>query len=100
VTAAVGATAAGFAPDLADAVAATTARGPVQLPAGLREAAGALTPEMVTPDLIADLAAGLGLADGATGPMAGVNTLLNAAPAGLREALLTGFLSLLQRPGR
>jgi hypothetical protein len=30
-----------------------------------------------------------------------VNALLNARPApALREALLTGFLSLLQRPGR
>jgi hypothetical protein len=32
--------------------------------------------------------------------MAAVNTLLNAAPPALREALLTGFLSLLQRPAR
>jgi hypothetical protein len=32
--------------------------------------------------------------------MAAVNTLLNAAPPALREALPTGFLSLLQRPGR
>lgn len=98
VTAAVAATAAEFAPDLAGAVAATTARGPVQLPPSLLEAAGALTPEMVTPDLIEGLAAGLGLADGAVGPMAAVNTLLNVAPPALREALLTGFLSLLQRP--
>jgi sphinganine-1-phosphate aldolase len=98
VTAAVRATAAEFAPDLADAVAATTARGPVQLPPGLLEAAGALTPEMVTPELVEGLAGGLGLADGAVGPMAAVNTLLNAAPPALREALLTGFLSLLQRP--
>jgi sphinganine-1-phosphate aldolase len=98
VTAAVRATAAEFAPDLADAVAATTARGPVQLPPGLLEAAGALTPEMVTPELVEGLAGGLGLADGAVGPMAAVNTLLNAARPALREALLTGFLSLLQRP--
>jgi glutamate/tyrosine decarboxylase-like PLP-dependent enzyme len=100
VTAAVRATAAEFAPDLADAVAATTARGPVQLPPSLLEAAGALTPEMVTPELVEGLAGGLGLADGAVGPMAAVNTLLNAAPPALREALLTGFLSLLQRPSR
>jgi sphinganine-1-phosphate aldolase len=32
--------------------------------------------------------------------MAAVNTLLGAAPPALREALLTGFLSLLRRPGR
>jgi glutamate/tyrosine decarboxylase-like PLP-dependent enzyme len=100
VTAAVGATAAEFAPALADAVAATRARGPVQLPEPLLEAAGALTPEQVGPELIAGLAAGLGLGDGALGPMAAVNTLLNAAPPALREALLAGFLSLLQRPAR
>jgi hypothetical protein len=28
-----------------------------------------------------------------------VNSLLDVAPPALREALLTGFLSLLQRPG-
>ena len=46
---------------------------------------------MVTPELIEGLAAGLGLADRrAAGPMAAVNTLLDAAPPALREALLTG----------
>ncbi|MCA2213033.1 pyridoxal phosphate-dependent decarboxylase family protein [Jidongwangia harbinensis] len=100
VTAAVGATVAEFAPALADAVAATRARGPVQLPPPLLAAAATLTPEQVDPELIAGLAATLGLADGALGPMAAVNTLLNAAPPALREALLAGFLSLLQRPGR
>ena len=98
VTAAVGATAAAFAPALADAVAAARARGPVRLPPHLVEAAGALTPDMVTPELIEGLAGGLGLGDGGAGPMAAVNTLLDAAPPALREALLTGFLSLLQRP--
>jgi hypothetical protein len=72
----------------------------VQLPPALREAAGALTPEMVTPELIEGMAGALGLGDGGTGPMAAVNTLLDAAPPALREALLTGFLSLLQRPAR
>ncbi|MEV4705999.1 aminotransferase class V-fold PLP-dependent enzyme [Actinoplanes sp. NPDC049316] len=98
VTAAVGATADQFAPGLAEAVAATRARGPVQLPAELMQAAGALTPEAVTPELIEGLAGGLGLGEGAGGPMAAVNTLLDAAPPALREALLAGFLSLLQRP--
>ncbi|MEU7905999.1 aminotransferase class V-fold PLP-dependent enzyme [Actinoplanes sp. NPDC049118] len=98
VTAAVGETADGFAPDLAAAVAATRARGPVALPPELLEAAGALTPAMVTPELIEGLAAGLGLGDDAGGSMAAVNTLLDAAPPALREALLAGFLSLLQRP--
>ena len=99
VTAAVAATATDFGPDLAVAVAAVRARGPVVLPPELLGAAIALTPDQVTPDLIEGLAAGLGLAGGGTGPMAAVNSLLNVAPPALREALLTGFLSLLQRPG-
>ncbi|WP_248294460.1 aminotransferase class V-fold PLP-dependent enzyme [Actinoplanes sp. TBRC 11911] len=99
VTAAVAATAAEFRPALADAVAAARKCGPIDLPAPLLEAAGSLTPEMVTPQLIAGLAEGLGLGTGDFSRMAAVNTLLNAAPPALREALLTGFLSLLQRPG-
>ncbi|SNY52116.1 pyridoxal phosphate-dependent decarboxylase family protein [Paractinoplanes atraurantiacus] len=99
VTASVRATALEFAGDLADAVAAARAAGPVVLPAPLLEAAGALTPEMVTPDLIAGLAETMGLGGGDFTKMAAVNSLLNVAPAALREALLTGFLSLLQRPG-
>jgi sphinganine-1-phosphate aldolase len=98
VTAAVASTAADFGPDLASAIAAARSRGPVQLPPGLLETAGALTPEQVTLELIEGLAQGLGLADGAVGPMAAVNTLLNVAPPALREALLAGFLSMLQRP--
>ncbi|WP_433793264.1 pyridoxal phosphate-dependent decarboxylase family protein [Actinoplanes sp. CA-252034] len=93
VTAAVHATAASFAPDLAEAVAAARARGPIQLPP-----LPPLTPESVTPELIASLAEGLGLGAGDFTQMATVNTILNAAPPALREALLTGFLSLLQRP--
>jgi hypothetical protein len=100
VTAAVRGTAAEFASALADAVAATRARGPVQLPARLVAATSALTPDQVDPELVAGLAATLGLGDAAPGPMAAVHTLLNAAPPALREALLAGFLSLLQRPGR
>jgi glutamate/tyrosine decarboxylase-like PLP-dependent enzyme len=98
VTAAVSATAPDFAADLADAVVATRARGPVELPEALLAAAGALTPEMVTPELIAGLAEGLGLGGGDFTQMAAVNSLLNVTPPALREALLTGFLSLLQRP--
>jgi sphinganine-1-phosphate aldolase len=93
VTAAVHATARGFAPDLADAVAAASARGPIELPP-----LPSLTPEMITPELIASLAEGLGLGAGDFTQMATVNTILNAAPPALREALLTGFLSFLQRP--
>ncbi|MBM2619111.1 aspartate aminotransferase family protein [Actinoplanes sp. LDG1-06] len=98
VTAAVAATVGEFALDLADAVAAARAKGPADLPAPLLEAAAALTPEMVTPELIAGLADGLGLGGGDFTRMAAVNSLLNVAPPPLREALLTGFLSLLQRP--
>ncbi|GAA3910353.1 pyridoxal phosphate-dependent decarboxylase family protein [Actinoplanes auranticolor] len=98
VTAAVAGTAAEFGPDLAAAVAATRARGPVQLPPALLEAAGALTPQMVTPELIEGLAASLGLGEDVGKSMAAVNSLLNVAPPALREALLAGFLSQLQRP--
>ena len=98
VTAAVAGTVAAFPADLADAAAAARARGPVELPAGLLEAAGALTPEMVTPELVEGLAEGLGLGGGDFSRMAAVNSLLDAAPPALREALLTGFLSMLQRP--
>ncbi|WP_433724754.1 pyridoxal phosphate-dependent decarboxylase family protein [Actinoplanes sp. CA-051413] len=98
VTAAVAGTAAEFEPDLAAAVAATRARGPVELPPALLEAAGALTPQMVTPELIEGLAAGLGLGEDIGKSMAAVNSLLNVAPPALREALLAGFLSQLQRP--
>ncbi|MDI6098618.1 aminotransferase class V-fold PLP-dependent enzyme [Actinoplanes sp. NEAU-A12] len=93
VTAAVHATAPAFAADLADAVAATRAKGPVELPP-----LPPLTPETITPALIASLAEGLGLRGGDFTRMAAVNSVLNAAPPALREALLTGFLSLLQRP--
>jgi sphinganine-1-phosphate aldolase len=100
VTAAVSATAGEFRSALADAVAAARAQGPVQLPAALLQAAGALTPDQVTPGLVENLAGELGLGGGDFHRMAPVNTLLNLAPPALREALLTGFLSLLQRPTR
>jgi sphinganine-1-phosphate aldolase len=93
VTAAVHATVPGFAADLAGAVAAAKARGPVELPP-----LPPLTPAMITPELIASLAEGLGLSGGDFTQMATVNSILNAAPPPLREALLTGFLSFLQRP--
>jgi sphinganine-1-phosphate aldolase len=85
VTAAVAATAAEFAPALADAVAAARARGPVAIPPL------DLTPETVTPELVAELAGDL------SAGMAVVNSILNAASPELREALLTAFLSALQR---
>ncbi|MEU4664241.1 aspartate aminotransferase family protein, partial [Micromonospora chalcea] len=74
--------------------------GPVELPPELLALAGSLTPEALTPDLVAGLAGGLGLAADAGAPerMAVVNTLLDAAPARLRERLLAEFVGLLQRP--
>ncbi|MER7459472.1 aminotransferase class V-fold PLP-dependent enzyme [Micromonospora sp. NPDC126480] len=102
VTASVAPQVPAFAPDLAEAVAATRAAGPVRLPAELLALAGSLTPEALTPDLVAGLAAGLGLGagGGATLPerMATVNTLLDTAPPALRERLLVEFVGLLQRP--
>ncbi|MGC5050127.1 pyridoxal phosphate-dependent decarboxylase family protein [Micromonospora sp. DT48] len=100
VTAAVAPRAAEFGPDLADAVAAARAAGPVELPPELRALAGTLAPEALTGDLVAGLAAGLGLGPGGGLPerMAPVNTLLDAAPPALRERLLVEFVSLLQRP--
>ncbi|MEV4658141.1 aminotransferase class V-fold PLP-dependent enzyme [Micromonospora sp. NPDC049301] len=109
VTAAVAPRVAEFGPDLADAVAAARAVGPVRLPAELSALAAALTPDALTPELVVGLAAGLGLAGGSDaggtpggGPlperMAVVNTLLDAAPPALRERLLVEFVGLLQRP--
>jgi glutamate/tyrosine decarboxylase-like PLP-dependent enzyme len=122
VTASVAPRVAEFAAALAEAVRAARAFGPVRLPDGLLEMAGSLAPESLTPELVAGLAAGLGLGAGAARPPAGqgtadepaagrhpsgsplpdrmapVNALLDAAPAPLREALLTEFLALLQRP--
>lgn len=108
VTASVAPVVAKFGPDLADAVAATRAAGPVMLPAELLALARSLTPEGLTPDLVAGLAGGLGLGLGEAadaGPaepvpdrMAVVNTLLEAVPVALQERLLMEFVGLLQRP--
>ncbi|WP_433687251.1 pyridoxal phosphate-dependent decarboxylase family protein [Micromonospora carbonacea] len=124
VTAAVAPRVAEFGPDLADAAAAARAAGPVELPAGLTALAATLTPDALTPELVAGLAAALGLgaavadpgaaaAGGGAGsgpggaesgpgggfaPDATVNALLDAAPPALRERLLVEFVGLLQRP--
>jgi glutamate/tyrosine decarboxylase-like PLP-dependent enzyme len=93
VTAAVAPQLAAFAPDLADATAAARAHGPMALPAGLPPL------DDLTPELVAGLAARLGLAGGGVPTrMAAVNALLDAAPAAVREGLLVEFLALLQRP--
>ncbi|MEH1012077.1 aspartate aminotransferase family protein [Micromonospora sp. CPCC 206060] len=103
VTASVAPRVAEFGPDLHDAVAAARAAGPVALPAELLALAGTLTPEALTPELVAGLAASLGLGGGTGGgPLpdraAVINRLLDAAPVRLREKLLVEFVSLLQRP--
>ncbi|MFE9688598.1 pyridoxal phosphate-dependent decarboxylase family protein [Micromonospora sp. NPDC005806] len=99
VTAAVAPRVAEFGPALVEAVAAARVAGPVVLPSELLALAGSLTPEALTPELIAGLAAGLGLGAGpAPDRMAAVNTLLDAAPVALRERLLVEFVGLLQRP--
>lgn len=84
-----------FAAALRASVAAARAAGPSTVPPL------DLVPEQVTPELVASLAAGLGLTGAPAGPvrMAPVNALLAAAPPGLREALLVEFLSLLQSAG-
>jgi sphinganine-1-phosphate aldolase len=103
-----------FGPALAEAAAAARALGPVQLPPELTELAATLTPDMLTPELVAGLAQTFGLVPGEVlseaptgepGPetkvnrLAGVNTILAAAPPRLRERLLIEFVSLLQQPG-
>ncbi|MDP9799093.1 glutamate/tyrosine decarboxylase-like PLP-dependent enzyme [Catenuloplanes nepalensis] len=97
VTAAVAPAAGEFASALAEAAAAARAHGPVVLPDELAALAGALTPETLTPELVAGLAESLGVTGGGA-PGATVNALLNAAPPRLREQFLIEFLSLLQRP--
>jgi glutamate/tyrosine decarboxylase-like PLP-dependent enzyme len=101
VTASVAPSVSEFGDVLADACAAARAAGPATPPAEIVAMAGALTPEHLTPDLVAGLAEGLGIGTiGAGGHprMAPVNAILNVAPPPLREKLLTEFLSLLQRP--
>ncbi|GGM32281.1 aspartate aminotransferase family protein [Micromonospora sonchi] len=100
VTAAVAPRVAEFGTALAEAAAGARATGPVVLPPELLALAGSLTPQALTPQLVAELADGLGLV-GRPGPpdrMAVVNTLLDAAPVPLRERLLVEFVGLLQRP--
>jgi sphinganine-1-phosphate aldolase len=89
-----------FAEDLAAAAAATRVAGPVTLPPDLAATIAALQPSDVTPQLVEGLAAGLGLGGDSPLPerQAVINTLLDAAAIPVRAALLTAFLSLLQRP--
>ncbi|SNS84418.1 Glutamate or tyrosine decarboxylase [Asanoa hainanensis] len=90
-----------FAAALASAAAAAEAHGPVDLPAEVLALVTALDPAALTAEVVAGLAAALGLGgDGSPLPsrVAAVNTLLDAAPVPVRERLLVEFLGLLQRP--
>ncbi|GAA1774017.1 pyridoxal phosphate-dependent decarboxylase family protein [Luedemannella helvata] len=101
VTASVAPRVAEFGQALTEAVAAARAYGPAEVPQAVLSAVGSLEPAQLTPEAIAALAGSLGFGgDGGPLParMAVVNTLLDAVPPRLREALLTAFLGLLQRP--
>jgi glutamate/tyrosine decarboxylase-like PLP-dependent enzyme len=105
VTASVAGRVGEFGEALGEAVAAARAHGPAELPGELAAFATALAPEHLTEETVAALAAGLGLGAGGGaggGPlparMATVNTLLEAVRPKVREALLTAFFGLLQRP--
>ena len=92
--------------DLASAVAAARALGPVDVPQGVRDFIEALDPAALTDDefdgllaasgLLADPSAGLALPE----RMAPVNAMLDLASPALRESLLIAFLDRLQRPVR
>ncbi|WP_433080878.1 pyridoxal phosphate-dependent decarboxylase family protein [Dactylosporangium sp. CA-052675] len=94
VTAAVAPRVGEFAADLAAAVAAARAHGPVELPDGVLDLLGSAPVEQLAAAL------GLGAGGGLPERMAAVNSLLNAAAPAVREKLLVAFLSLLQRPSR
>jgi glutamate/tyrosine decarboxylase-like PLP-dependent enzyme len=104
VTAAVLPETAAFGADLVEAVAAARATGPVLLDPELRAFVSALSPRVLTPETVEALAGDLGfsLCSGSGSPLPGrratINTLVEAAPVPVREALFSAFLSLLQRP--
>jgi glutamate/tyrosine decarboxylase-like PLP-dependent enzyme len=91
-----------FAAALRSAVASARDLGPASPTPHLLELLSSLTPDQVGPELVATMAAALGLGAGGDQPLpsrqADINALLNAAPPALRERLLVEFLSLLQRP--
>ncbi|MBE9375229.1 aspartate aminotransferase family protein [Saccharopolyspora sp. HNM0983] len=89
-----------FARDLADAVVAARAAGPVQLEPEVAEFIAELDPQALTDDEFAGLLAAAGMAGGAGLPerMAPVNVMLAHAAPQLRERLLVEFLGELYRP--
>jgi sphinganine-1-phosphate aldolase len=99
VTAAVAPQVSRFGPDLVAAVAAARAVGPVPVEPAIGEFIAGLTPDQLNPDTVAAIASGLGFAgDALPDRRATINTLVEAAPVPVREALFGAFLSLLQRP--
>jgi glutamate/tyrosine decarboxylase-like PLP-dependent enzyme len=101
VTAAVAPRAPEFAAVLGESVAAARAHGPVQVPGDLLAVVAKLTPAQFSSSLVDSMSAALGLGGGGT-PLperqAVINALVELAPVPVREALLAGFLSSLQRP--
>ncbi len=93
-----------FADALAGAVKSALAAGPVTIDPALLEVIGAIDPSRLDEPGFDHLVAAAGLlgSDGLVLPdrMARVNALLDAAPLGLREALLVGFVDRLSRPQR
>ncbi len=102
VTAAVRPQASAFGAELADAVAAARTHGPAAVDSSLLELAATIRPADLTLDTVAALAGGLGFTLGGGSPLperrAVINTLVEAAPPPVREALFSAFLRLLQRP--
>ena len=85
--------------DLAASVAAARAGGPVRVPPEVVDVIAALDPATLTSEQFAGLLAAAGLnGTGLPDRMAGVNALLAAAPAPLRERVLVEFLGVLYTP--
>jgi glutamate/tyrosine decarboxylase-like PLP-dependent enzyme len=92
--------------DLAAAVAAARAAGPVRVPAELTSAIAGLDPETLSADQFAGLLGVAGLSAGPSGNgeavvpkrMAGINAMLAIASPELRERFLVEFLSSVYRP--
>jgi hypothetical protein len=97
ITAAVADQVPAFGAVLAAAVDAARSRGPAKVPF---DGLDTLDPAVVTPALVADLAAGIGfdLAGSSHGDTSTINALLDAAPPRVRERLLLAVLDLMQRP--
>ena len=100
VTAAVAPRVGEFATAIGSAAADAMAHGPVRLPDNVLALVEMLgrSEDAITPEVVARLAASLGLDGAAPGRMAGVNAVLAAAAPRLRERMLVEFLSLLQTP--